>query len=503
MLALHRLIHSLDKGEKRYFKIFTSRHIIHGSRHDTELFDLIAKMKEYDDDELRKQLTNKSLKKNLNIYKHLLYKQLLKAISTYHSECDEEDAAYEQYKIAKILFDKGLYQEGKKNMAQAKAIAKENELFGLMMQMNETETSIQSKIFRQQDFSRVVLDGFADYQTGLEQLTQFLRTRELHNKVFYQTKVQGVRDTKLNAETLKKIEGLELLNQKPKSNRAKLMMWEVQSTIHFLKGEFKASIALEQRVMELMRVVYKNDRIFYNEYLACLVRIAAAHHLLGDLASIKNTLAKVDAVPNINNNIEMLKNRMFINFELIYSINAGDVRHWESVLEKVQKLSAHNAENQSLESEVITQQNLAIFLFMAGQHQPAVESLQFILAYSARKVATDVIISAKLLLLAVLLEQKKFTALKANCDAAKRYISKQRPINDFESVYLDFIRKASKSLAEKAFIKALTKLREQMECIPAAQYSRVFPYLFWVEAKLNGTTLAEQFAQQLKLSKAA
>ena len=47
---LHELIHSLNKSEKRYFKVFSSRHTIGEENAYIKLFDYLDKMDEYDEE---------------------------------------------------------------------------------------------------------------------------------------------------------------------------------------------------------------------------------------------------------------------------------------------------------------------------------------------------------------------------------------------------------------------------------------------------------------------
>ena len=57
---LHKLIKSLSKPEKRYFKVFSSRHIIGDENNYQTLFDAIDKQEEYDEEKLMKKFKDKS-----------------------------------------------------------------------------------------------------------------------------------------------------------------------------------------------------------------------------------------------------------------------------------------------------------------------------------------------------------------------------------------------------------------------------------------------------------
>src|ERR1043166_7381362 len=83
---LFHLIHSLDKHEKRFFKLFAS--IEEGDHTYLKIFDLVAKQKEYDEDAVRQQLgTPKNI---FAVQKHFLANLILNrvAILTSSKEAD-------------------------------------------------------------------------------------------------------------------------------------------------------------------------------------------------------------------------------------------------------------------------------------------------------------------------------------------------------------------------------------------------------------------------------
>ena len=50
---LHKLIKSLTQSEKRFFKIYASRHIIGEQNNYVQLFDVIASQKKYNEEAIK------------------------------------------------------------------------------------------------------------------------------------------------------------------------------------------------------------------------------------------------------------------------------------------------------------------------------------------------------------------------------------------------------------------------------------------------------------------
>src|SRR5919206_3857059 len=76
---LFQLIHSLEKAEKRHFKLFVKRSSSNENLKIIQLFDAIDKLQEYDEKALLKKLPD-STKSQLQNLKTHLYKQILASL---------------------------------------------------------------------------------------------------------------------------------------------------------------------------------------------------------------------------------------------------------------------------------------------------------------------------------------------------------------------------------------------------------------------------------------
>ena len=80
---LFDLIQSLDKAEKRYFKLFAS---VHQDKDSTslEIFDAVAAQKEYDEPAILKK--TKIPAAHFSTYKKYLYEIVLKSLRGFHEK---------------------------------------------------------------------------------------------------------------------------------------------------------------------------------------------------------------------------------------------------------------------------------------------------------------------------------------------------------------------------------------------------------------------------------
>jgi hypothetical protein len=105
---LFQLLKSLDKGEKRSFKLYMKRSSGGEDLKIVALFDALDKMDEYDEKVLLNR--NKSImKQQLSNMKASLYKQLLASLRQTKDEENIDMHLNEQMGYARILYNKGLF----------------------------------------------------------------------------------------------------------------------------------------------------------------------------------------------------------------------------------------------------------------------------------------------------------------------------------------------------------------------------------------------------------
>ena len=75
--TLHELIKYLSKSEKRYFKVYSSKHIIGSENNYNVLFDFIDKQRVYDEDEIFKFFKGELFLNRFSITKKRLYDYII------------------------------------------------------------------------------------------------------------------------------------------------------------------------------------------------------------------------------------------------------------------------------------------------------------------------------------------------------------------------------------------------------------------------------------------
>ena len=149
---LFELIKSLNKSEKRYFKVFSSRHTIGEENGYIKLFDYIEKMEIYDEEILFSDFKGQPLLNKFSITKARLYNNILKSLDSFYSGTSIDAQIFRQIHSADILFNKGLYNQAEKILVSDEKKAEKYERFFMLMEIkNRQKQLLENNLYTETD----------------------------------------------------------------------------------------------------------------------------------------------------------------------------------------------------------------------------------------------------------------------------------------------------------------------------------------------------------------
>jgi tetratricopeptide (TPR) repeat protein len=138
---LFDLIKSMTRQEKRYFKIYASKHKS-GEHNCIRLFDAIDATEHYNEKELRRSLNGAKFTRQLGVQKGYLYDLLLRSLREYRSGESAQIRINELLHGVKILYGKGLYSQGLDLATKAGEIAESYEKLPRMLEVINWEITL-------------------------------------------------------------------------------------------------------------------------------------------------------------------------------------------------------------------------------------------------------------------------------------------------------------------------------------------------------------------------
>ena len=139
---LFQLIQSLEKSEKRNFKLYATRNSSSEELKSVQLFDALDKMDAYDEVVLLAK-NDRIKKQQLSNLKAHLYKQILSSLRLINDD-SIDIFLHEQMDYARILYNKGLYHQSLKVLDKLKEQAKLHNQFTYLQQVLFFEKKIEA-----------------------------------------------------------------------------------------------------------------------------------------------------------------------------------------------------------------------------------------------------------------------------------------------------------------------------------------------------------------------
>ncbi len=141
--TLFQLVSSLEKSEKRHFKLYIKRSSAKQDLKVIRLFDALDKMFEYDEKLLLKKLSDITKPQLYNLKTHL-YKQLLASLRLLKTTDNTDLKLSEHLDNARLLYNKGLKLQSLHILEKAKELAKSNQKFNFLVQVLSLEKKIET-----------------------------------------------------------------------------------------------------------------------------------------------------------------------------------------------------------------------------------------------------------------------------------------------------------------------------------------------------------------------
>ena len=139
---LFQLIKSLEKAEKRHFKLYIKRSSGKEDLKIVRLFDALDKQKDYDEKALLKKMGDVTKPQLANLKTHL-YKQIMASLRLLKSADSMDLQLNEQFDYAHILYKKGLFMQSLRLIDRAKELARSNQKFNFLPQLIALEKRIE------------------------------------------------------------------------------------------------------------------------------------------------------------------------------------------------------------------------------------------------------------------------------------------------------------------------------------------------------------------------
>ncbi len=492
--ALFQLIKSLEKSEKRNFKLYVNRNSSTEDLKTVRLFDALDKMESYDEVLLLKK--NPEIKKQqLSNIKASLYRQILSSLRLIKDAENIDIQLNELMGFARILYNKGLYIQSLNTLEKLKEIASGHGQVTFMQQALFFEKKIEMlHITRSTQNRAELLTRQSDVVNA--RLNVISRLSDLSLLLYsWYIKNGHARNEKDEVEVDKFFEQhIENIDWKNIAGfYGKLYWFQSNCWKGFIKQNFLQYYRYTQKWFDLFEHNKKMINVESIYYLKAMHNLLSAHFALSNYEKFKEVLNSLEAFWETKS-VQQNANTRIQTFIYLYTAKIN--KHFmegtfteglvlvKEIEDRIEEFELQMDRHRIL----VLYYKIACLYFGSGNSEKAIDYLNKIIH---RKVdlRIDLHCYARLLHLIAHYELGNFDLLEYLTKSVYRFMAKMENLSLVEEEMFKFLRNTFQ-LTPKELKPAFEKLLEKLKRQENNRFeTRAFVYLdviSWLESKIQG-----------------
>lgn len=506
--SLFQLIKSLEKSEKRNFKLYVKRNTDTGDLKIIQLFDALDKMNDYDEALLLKKARGVKKQQLSNIKAHL-YKQILSSLRLIKEEDNIDIRLHEQMDHARILFNKGLYLQSLKVLERLKETAKAYQQLTFLQQALFFEKKIETLFITRSMQDRAdKLSAESDaVNAQLSQVNQLSNlSLQLYSWYIRHGHARNEKDI-ANVEAFFKKQ-LPADAAKAKGFYERLYLYQAYVWYAFIRQDFLQYYRYSQKWVSLFEEFPGLLKVETANYIKGMHNLMGAHFNLLDHERLAKSIKQFEQFTKQKQLGENENNRI-LAYQYLYTarINLyflqGTFTKGLRLVPFLEDMLKQYGLYLDTHRVLVFYYKIASLYFGSGDNEKAIDYLNRVINQRG-DLRTDLQCYARLLHLIAHYELGNFDLLEYLIKSVYRYMAKMENLSRVEEAMFAFLRRSfivGASALKPEFEKLLAELK-QFEGNPLE--SRAFVYLdviSWLESKISGVNVQDVIREKFLLGR--
>ena len=495
------LIKSLTKSEKRNFKLFIARDMVGESSPYIKLFDLIDKVGSVEKQDIQKFYKDDDfMEKQFRVYKYLLYRQILKSLSSYKIERSVDDQLMELIRHAKILYDKSMYPDAVKILEKAKSLACKYEKLAQLVEI----ISWQKKVFNTMPMYEVleekdIINLLKEEMEVLKKIAEANEYRKVYALIFLSYRINGVTRSQVDIDKYNSIIDIASIKDRRQflSFHAELDFYSIYLVYYIAINKIKDAYVYAKKIVKLSEVNLRQIKDNPKLYITSLTNLLFVTYRLKQYKEFFNLASQIKLVlkqyQSVMNEKEYFRTFLFCyNLELAACVDTGQVKQGSLLIPQIEETLK---ESEIVNSDhVSVAMNTALLHFLNGDYHKALLQLNTILNEEKNNLDLDKYTFLKIFQLIVHFEKGNYDFLPYIIKSVYRDLMQRKKLYKVEKVLILFLRiKLNKIKTKKDELKAFKGLKEELISIckdpQEARFMEEFDVISWLESKIENRPL--------------
>lgn len=496
---LIQLIKSLTRAEKRHFRLFVGRNQASDEILFLQLFDVLDKYKEYDEEMILRKLP--AIKKTqLSNLKAHLYKQLLTSLRLLNRNHVEDILIRELIDHAKVLYDKGLYRQSLDILDKAKGRALKGKFNALALEVIEFEKYIEAQYITRS------IEGRAEELT--EEATTINKiladTNQFSNLALQMyglyLKVGFVRDEKDHYYIREFFHSnLPELDYRRLDFFGKIYYCQAHIWYYHMTQDFPMSYRYAQRWVDLFHAEPDLKMLNVPMYLKGMHNLLNVLFNLLYYSKFEKTLTELKKFSDEydiaqNKNTEGLYYLFIYNHTIKKHFLDGTFSAGVKIIPKVVELIEEDEYNWDNHRVMLFYYRIACLYFGSGDNENAIEYLNMIINQKNPDYRADIQCFARILNLIAHYELGNAQLVEYQVKSVYRFLSKMEELQAVQQEIFRFVRRVPR-MREHEMKNEFIHLKNKLIKLQDDPYEkRAFLYLdiiSWLESKIENRPLED------------
>ncbi len=496
---LFQLIKSLEKAEKRHFKLYINRSSGKEDLKIVRLFDAIDKIKgEYDEKALLKRMPGVTKSQLANLKTHL-YKQVLASLRLLKSTDSIDLQLNEQFDYAHILYKKGLFLQSLRIIERAKELAKTNQKLYVLPQLIALEKRIENlHITRSMQHRAQLLSAEANEvnrhidmvarmsNLALKLYSWFVEHGHARNEED-ETDIRRFMKENVTAEALQQTGFYE-----------RLYLYQSYTWYAFIRQDFLQYYRYTQKWVDLFEKQPLMIRVETGHYIKGLHNLLNAHFDLRNYKGFEKTLKRFEKVAQT----DRVKDHDSFRIQAFIYISTARINQHFMLGTFKQGLALIPGIKQELKNFdlfidshriMVVNYKFATLCFGSGDYNASIDYLQKIIN-DKTNLRYDLQCYARLMHLMAHYELGNDMLMESLTKSVYRFMAKMKNLTKVEEAMFRFLRH-SFPLSPRQLKPEFEKLLSTIKHLEKNRFeTRAFAYLdiiSWVESKVYGKPMSQ------------
>jgi exonuclease VII small subunit len=504
---LHKLIHALNKQEKRHFKIFAGRHTIGEQNNYVVLFDAVERMKEYDEEALLKKFSKEAFINNFSITKGRLYETILRSLDVFHHNSSVDAQLWKELHYAEILYKKTLYEQCAKRLKSARKLAEKYEKHAVLVQIH----SLEKTLFEKDSYAGMTEEDLRgilrEDQIVADHINTYNDLWNVKSRLFMMLNTKGRARGAEQFEQFKSLIDASLGNKSPEN----LTVWSRFMYHHTYSAYYFAVSDAENCRLHLsanVELIESNTEIFSDEpnvYFGVLTnliyvcsRLKRYSEVLVNLNKLRALPEKLDTARNEDLEVKLFASAYSLELALYNSIGQFDkaVALVPKIAEGLERFDGRISKIREAHFCI----SCAVALYGDGKLQQSLRWTSRLLNDTAVGKNEWIFATAQVFSLILHIELDHRDLIPYTARNVQRYLKTRNRSFQFENVFLKFTEKVAKTGDNSEMAPLFAELNSQLNKLEEDQFEKsafeYFDFPAWASAKVSGRNFRDVIADK-------